>query len=314
MAGPTADDSTSGIPGNQDFAAALRSAISKSGLSLDRIQARLRSRGFPISVTALSYWQSGKRQPERSGSLAALGELEKILGVSPGSLLGLVKAPRPRGSASRSAEPAPPNSTLRFDRPALDALLRRIGAPNALAEPQQLDLIGLHDSCEIAADGGQRSLTTRAVFQANADGQRSWLLVFNQDDPASPPPRLQALRNCRVGKMATDEQHGLVAAELLFDREINQHETFLIEYSLSNTGPPFPTCQNTNWREFRRKIREYLLEVRFATERTPKSCWQYQRGSSDETTEWHELAIDPANGAHAVALDFGPGVFGIKWE
>ncbi|WP_197320186.1 hypothetical protein [Saccharomonospora sp. NB11] len=83
------------------FSEELRFAISTSGLSLDRIQVRLQERGVPVSVTALSYWQSGKRQPERQRSLRAVLALEEILDVPPGSLLSLLPPPRPRGIASR---------------------------------------------------------------------------------------------------------------------------------------------------------------------------------------------------------------------
>lgn len=308
VSGPAPDN-----PGADDFSAALRAAISASGLSLDRIQARLKSRGTSVSVTALSYWQSGKRQPERSGSLAAVRELEIILGVPSGALLGLLKAPRPRGGPARRMD-GDRASTLRFSREVLEPLLDRIGAPDALHQHQHLNLMGLHDRCEIAADGGQRSVTTRAVFQANADGQDRWLLVYDQDDPAAGPPELHALRNCTVGRTEIDEQHGLIVAELLFDRTINRDDTFLVEYSLTNNGPPYPACQNKNWREFRRQIREYLIEIRFDFGATPKHCWRYSQAATDETAERHPITVDSANGVHAVAVDFGPGVFGIEWE
>jgi hypothetical protein len=38
------------------FEDALRAAIRSSRLSLERIQHRLRTRGTPVSITALSYW------------------------------------------------------------------------------------------------------------------------------------------------------------------------------------------------------------------------------------------------------------------
>jgi hypothetical protein len=46
---------------------------------------------------------------------------------------------------------------------------------SALELRRELKLVGLHD---LAADGGQRAVTARAVFQANADGQVRWLLVY----------------------------------------------------------------------------------------------------------------------------------------
>lgn len=292
------------------FAAALRAAIGASGLSLDRIQARLRARGVPVSVTALSYWQSGKRQPERQSSLVAVRVLEDILDVSAGSLLGLLPPPRPRGGAVRRDDGGEP---LTFPRETLQPLLDKVGAPHALDRRHPLRLVGLHDRCEIAADGGQRSVAARAVFQAAADGQDRWLLMYAQGDLAAAPPELQAVRNCRVGRAEVDEQHGLTVAELIFDRPIDRGETHLIEYALTNSGPPYPDCRKTHFREFRRPVREYLLEVRFEPGAAPERCWQYARNGDAGALVRRPLKLDGGDGVHAVALDFGPGVFGINW-
>lgn len=311
-AGNNTDSNTADDPTRDLFANALRTAISDSGLSLDRIQARLQSRGISVSVTALSYWQSGKRQPERQSSISAVRDLEQILELPPGALLGLLPPPRPRGTTSRRKRTAS-GQTLTFPREVLQELLTRIGAPNALEQNHQLALVGLHDRCHIAADGGQRAVTARAVFQSNADGQDRWLLVYNQDDPDAGTPQLDAARNCSVGRVEVDDAHGLTVAELIFDRPINRGETHLIEYTLTNSGPPYPECQNTHYREFRRPIREYLLEIQFDSNTLPQKCWEFSRRSPNRPADRRELTIDNANGVHAVAIDFGPGVFGIDW-
>ncbi|WP_236788942.1 hypothetical protein [Amycolatopsis sp. GM8] len=284
------------------FSNALRAAIARSGLSLDRLQARLQTNGIPVSVTALSYWQSGKRQPERQSSLSAVRVLEDVLGLRPGELLSLLPPPRPRGTARHRTEP------VNFPLEALRALLERVGAPHALEQQHQLTLASLHDRCEIADDGGQRSMTARAVFQSTADGQDRWLLVY--DHGGADPPRLHALRNCQAGRVEVDTEHGLTAAELIFDRTIDRGETHLIEYTLTNAGPPYPECANTYYREFRRPVREYLLEIQF--DAAPERCWQYAR--TGEAEDRRDLKLDGTGGVHAVALDFGPGVFGIGWR
>src|SRR5436309_1108793 len=84
------------------FPEALRAAIKGSGLSLDRIQHRLRLRGVNISVATLSYWQSGRRRPERPESLDALRHLEAVLRVPPNALTALLGPPRPRGRRRRT--------------------------------------------------------------------------------------------------------------------------------------------------------------------------------------------------------------------
>ncbi|WP_328450485.1 MULTISPECIES: hypothetical protein [unclassified Amycolatopsis] len=313
MAGSTADHVVSGGQegGRTAFATQLRAAIATSGLSLDRIQARLRARGVVVSVTALSYWQSGKRQPERQSSLSAVRSLEEILDVPAGALLGLLPPPRPRGGAGKRQAGGEPMS---FPREVLLPMLAKVGAADALERQHPLKMVGLHDLCEIAEDGGQRSVTARAVFQAGTDGLDRWLLVYTQDDPAAGPPELHAVRNCRIGRAEVDEKHGLVVAELVFDQPIDRGETHLIEYTLTNSGPPYPECRNTHYREFRRPVREYLLEVRFAPGTAPEHCWQYSRNGNAGSLSRRPLKLDGADGVHAVALDFGPGVFGIDWE
>ncbi|SFI91664.1 hypothetical protein [Amycolatopsis sacchari] len=287
------------------FSKALRTSIARSGLSLDRLQARLRANGIPVSITALSYWQSGKRQPERQSSLSAVRVLEDVLGLRPGELLSLLPPPRPRGTNRPRGEP------VNFPVDALRTLLERVGAPHALEQQHKLKLASLHDRCEIAADGGQRATTARAVFQATADGQDRWLLVYDHGGTDAGPPRLHALRNCRAGRVEVDTEHGLTAAELLFDRTLERGETQLIEYTLTNGGPPYPPCSNTYYREFRRPVREYLLEISFDT--APERCWQYTRTDPEKGEERRDLHLDTTGGVHAVALDFGPGVFGIGW-
>lgn len=312
MSGNSARGNTESAHGEGQFAEALRSAIRSSGLSLDRIQARLRARGTPVSIAALSYWQSGKRQPERNDSLTALGELETILKLPAGSLLALLPPPRPRGKQAASVQPI--TETVRFERDTLLTLLTALGAPEALDQEQQLTLVGLHDRCQLGPDGGQHSITTRAVFEARTDGQDRWLLIYNSDDPSAGPPALRTVRNCHLGRQQVDTANGLMVAELMFDQPIRRGETYLIEYELENAGPPYPTCNRTHWREFRRPIREYLLEIHFNSATVPGRCQQFARPAGQKHPRMRNLTLDACRSVHAVAIDFGPGLFGIEWE
>ncbi|QWF78068.1 hypothetical protein [Amycolatopsis sp. CA-230715] len=311
--GTGAAGESTGETSDNAFSTALRAAISLSGLSLDRIQARLQNRGVSVSVTALSYWQSGKRQPERASSISAVRVLEEILDLPAGALLGLLPPPRPRGASSRRQR-QDAAGTMNFPAGVLRPMLDHVGAPHALDQHHQLRLVGLHDRCEIAPDGGQRATTARAVLQAEADGQNRWLLVYDHGGAHAEPPKLTTLRNCRAGRVAVDVQHGLTVAELLFDHPIDRGETQLIEYALLNPGPPYPDGRRTYYREFRRPVREYLLEVCFDTDTVPEHCWQYSRTAANRPEERKDLKMDTGGSVHAVALDFGPGVFGIAWS
>jgi transcriptional regulator with XRE-family HTH domain len=313
MSGNSARGHIENVHGDSQFAEALRSAIRSSGLSLDRIQARLRARGTPISIAALSYWQSGKRQPERTDSLTALAELETILKLPAGSLLALLPPPRPRGKQA-APNNHPVTETVRFERDILLGLLTAMGMPNALDQESQLTLVGLHDRCQLGEDGGQQSITTRAVFEARTDGQDRWLLIYNSDDPGAGPPVLTTVRNCHLGRQQVDTENGLMVAELMFDQPIRRGDTYLIEYELANAGPPYPTCNRTHWREFRRPIREYLLEIHFNSANVPARCQQFARQTGHKHPRMRNLSLDACRSVHAVAMDFGPGLFGIEWE
>lgn len=319
-----------GYVGGTAFSAALRSAIATSGLGLDRIQARLQDHGVTISVTALSYWQSGKRQPERQSSISAVRALEDILDVPAGTLLGLLPPPRPRGSTSRRR------------------LEDRSQRPLSLDDTRDVTLVGLHDHCVVtvdeapadtgpapgngihpdldpdgftgdgAADGKltHSTVTAKAVFRAHADGQDRWLLAYRQDTAdggESGPPELTALRNCSVGRVEVDPATKLTLAELIFTRAIDSGETQLVEYSLSYCHDPRTDTRKAHFREFWEPIPEYLLEVDFDPQHPPGQCWRYSYRSHGGTAESQDVPLDERGRAHAVAVAFGPGVFGIGW-
>jgi len=86
---------------------ALRAAIAARGLGLDRIQDRLRQHGIQLSTATLSYWQSGRRHPERAESLRALKLLESILELPAGSLSALLGSSTRRDSRARSGQLSP---------------------------------------------------------------------------------------------------------------------------------------------------------------------------------------------------------------
>lgn len=71
---------------SEELADRFRQSLRRSGLSLDRLAARLGERGHQVSRTTLSNWQRGHTRPVRSDSLAAIPDLEQLLGLEPGAL------------------------------------------------------------------------------------------------------------------------------------------------------------------------------------------------------------------------------------
>jgi hypothetical protein len=291
------------------FPIALRAAIRASGLSLDRIQYRLRGRGLSISVTALSYWQSGRRRPERPESLTALKHLEDVLGVESGSLTALLGPPRPRGRAQRTPT-ALPIEALWDNREQLAALLSRMD----LASDTSLTRISQHDRVVIAPDRGEQSIRVRQVLRAEQDGADRWISVYDGSKPGKPLSRIVPVQSCRLGRVAQDQQAGLIVTELLFDRPLGRGETVIMEYEVVAPGPPYLRGDDTFCRKFRLPVRDYVVELHFAAKAIPAYCRHFTVGTDDtEISPRRELVIDAAGRTHAVALGFGPGTFSVEW-
>ncbi|RZS34330.1 hypothetical protein EV193_109117 [Herbihabitans rhizosphaerae] len=292
------------------FPTALRTAIQASGLSLDRIQYRLRARGVSVSVTALSYWQSGRRRPERPESLAALGHLEAVLGLAAGSLMALLGPPRPRGRAHRGNSRVPIDALWNDNNENVASLLERVDVSSDTA----LTRISQHDRATIAVDRGDQTVLVRQVLRAERDGADRWVTVYDAAVPGKPFPEITPRQACRMGRIARDDKAGLQVGEILFDRPLNRGETTVIEYALTFAGPPYPRGDNAHCRKFTAPVREYVVELRFDPRMLPAYVEQFAMDPDEQTTSRRQITVEPNGHAHAVALDFGPGTFGLRWK
>lgn len=296
-------------PSGDAFPTALRAAIQASGLSLDRIQYRLRARGVSISVTALSYWQSGRRRPERAESLIALGHLEAVLGVPTGSLTALLGPPRPRGRAHRESSRVPLDS-LWEKGDVVGMLLEQIDVTSDSA----LTRISQHDKLSICADRGEICTQVRQVMRADGDGVDRYVMVFDPDHADRPFAELSAIQGCRVGRVAKDDETKLMVAELLFDHALRRGETVIMEYALHHPGPPYFRGADYHCRKFTTPVRECVVELRFDPRALPVYLEQHTIDTDDVVTNRKRVTIAENGYAHAVLLDFGPGQFGMRWE
>ncbi|GAA3885368.1 hypothetical protein GCM10022243_57740 [Saccharothrix violaceirubra] len=292
------------------FAVALREAIRRRGLGLDRIQQRLQARGTTISVAALSYWQSGRRRPERAASMVALRHLEEVLDVAPGSLTELLGAPRPRGRSRRGATTRP-LAELWHESDRIEALLSRVHVDC----DDELTRVTLHVIVELAADRGVRAVRTRQVLRAEVDGPDRWISIHDLTEPGWPIPRVLPVSGCSVGRIEADEETGMIAAELVFERPLSRGETVVVEHASVLDGPPYPRGNDSYGRVFRSPIRDYVIEIRFDPRALPVACHRFTTTPDDpDGGDRRRLPVNAEGAAHAVALNFGPGTFSVAWE
>ncbi|MET0135031.1 MAG: hypothetical protein ABW215_15735 [Kibdelosporangium sp.] len=266
------------------FPAALRAAITASGLPLDRIRYRLELRDVSVSVPTLSNWQSGRRQPERPESLRALAELENVLDLPPAALRSLLGPPRPRGRAR-------PTGTQAFSSVWGDDAIRLLSAVDTRWD-SRLVRLSQHDTVRVGTSGQLSQVHTRQVLRAGRPGADRWILLWD-----SGPAEIVPLRHCRLGRSATG--NGLTAAELLFDRPLAHGATTIVEYAVRGQGG------DRFLRRFHLPTRDYLLEVLFDPAAPPA---QVSRTDSPEI-----LALTPSGSAHLVGLNVS-GTVGIRWR
>lgn len=292
------------------FPEALRAAIKSSGLSLDRIQHRLQLRGVTISVATLSYWQSGRRRPERPESLDALRHLEAVLRVPPNALTALLGPPRPRGRRRQTGRQLAMDA-LWTSNESLPSLLARIDT----SFDGSLTRISQHDRIQVDERRQQHSVRVSQVLRAEQDGVDRWVLVYDWEYRTTQAPQIIALRNCRLGRTAVDYDAHTLVAELLFDRPLATGETVIMEHEVINPPNKHAPLVDSYVRRLRLPVRDYVLEIEFHPDVQPVRCQQVSSPAEDiRMARRRNLTISPNGEVHVVALGIGPGVFGIEWD
>lgn len=282
---------------NEHFAAALRAAIQARGLSLDRVRYHLIQRGHELSVATISYWQSGRSRPERASSIAAIAALEEILGVEPGALSGKLPARR-RGTSASGQSPAEAADAY---LPYVHDLLGRLG----LTWDQGLTPISVHDQVVVDAQGRETTRDVKQLFVAERDGVDHYWVYFQ----APTLPVVQGLRNCHVSAVENMPELGIVVAQLRLNRSLAKGESVLVEHRAAPATPE--PSDRTVERAFLGQVRSAHTEVLFDPACLPLAA---ERFIMVDGVERVEPVVIVGRSVHALVLDFGPGLYGVRWE
>lgn len=287
--------------GEGAFAEAFAEALDRRHVSLAWLRRRLAERGHPVSPAALSYWRSGRSQPERGTSRDALVEIERLLQVPPGELTS-------RLGPSRRPGPRPAEKTLRelyAETPGMESALRRLGFEGLYDE--MLESVR-HITVDVDADGRVCRYQVRALMQARRDGARRTPLIVTQDSQGR-APRFVTGAGCSLGREVFDDRARVSAVELLLDRTLAKDETSLYELTVELPEPVDDTCVD---HYAARRLNELLVWVRFDPARLPGRVERYVQ-IGDET-QAEALVLGGGAGVHAMARGFGPGILGVRWE
>lgn len=291
------------------FSLALRLAVRSSGLTLDRLQVRLREYGVPVSKTALSYWQHGRTQPERPESLRALAIIESLAGVEPGALSALLGPPRPRGRWL-SHKPGVLRPDQAWARPdGLARALQRMGTtPEAM---HHLTSIGLHLQLTVGADRRIDSITYHQVARAEREQVDRKVVAFRTDLAGAEPLRITGTRGCRPGRQRNDEPTGFTTFELLLDRPLQLGELTVLQYTLE----PSPGLADTvHTQRVQRSLRDFSIQLAFPAGVLPARVYHTYRTTVSDDRTTSELTLGASHTAQFAELDPTSGIYSIAWD
>ncbi|NNM45865.1 hypothetical protein [Knoellia koreensis] len=288
-------------PRDLDFSQALSWALERRGWSLAGLRDRLAARGTPVSVATLSYWRSGRSQPERATSLDALAEVEDLLALRHGELSD-------RLGPSRRVPPSriPPFAGRVDVQPLLEAALADVGCPL----PQPLTEESVQHLLELDAEGIPRTLAFRQVIRAMADNVAAMPTMVVAQEPAGDDATFHVVAGGHLGREVHRREDGIFVAEVVFDRPLERGETTIVEVRIDL---PRDLSNDEFYEAYAvRRAGEVMVCVRFHPDRMPATVQRYRVVDSVTISE-DESPVRSTSHVY-LAQDFGPGALGIRWR
>lgn len=297
--------STDSEGGQTPFANAFSQAVERRGVSLAWLQQRLGALGTPVSLATLSYWRSGRSQPEHATSLDALSVLDDLLYLPPGHLKSQLSPSRRQGPRRKVRTYGELHQDIRPAR----SLIQTMGyAPES---PVLLEESTMHLTLDVDDNKWGGLMHCRSVWRALAPDARGHPDVIELENPQDGPPEFAAVSGCSLGQTHFDSEQGVYAYELLLDRQLGVGETAVTEYTLAFPGKAQIDTffsQDLTW-----KVSELVLWVRFHPQMLPISCEAYVEDPAGATIA-RPLSLSGTTSAHHVVNNFGPAVVGIRWN
>ncbi|GGM90268.1 hypothetical protein GCM10011609_28990 [Lentzea pudingi] len=283
-----------------EFAAALRAAMGRRGLTLDRVRQRLADRGMKVSLSTLSYWQNGRSQPERDSSLKIVDALELLLDLPDGTLRQSLGPRRARGQAGGGQD----NLLLALDTRAL--------GPEFADLNRGLRQMITHTTVWLNEHRSIKCTSTRTVLRALRDGVDRMIVLRVHEESAPILPEV-VVRFGRLGELTYLPHLRCTAAEILFDRPLPRNETAVVDYDF--VAGATPRTDRHYQRNIRTGLRESLIHVVFDPAALPAACHRYHRTAHDSgKLHLERTPLDGAHSVHTLVSRWRVPVHGISWE
>lgn len=286
--------------GSDGFAGAFRDAINAKDSTLTRLERQLKARGTRVSLSTLSYWRSGARRPEGPQSMAALADIEDLLGLEAGALTSLLRTQR--------TGPLGPNQ-FPIDEEQLERAVRDAFAALGAEYPDTSRELTTHSVTDVDAAGNVASCMTRSIVQSTVGTISS--IPFLEVTPGvnTPAPIISAVSGGRIAARyshPSGEVHG-VLFEL--DAPLAAPHTAIVEWSVEYP-PGYPPMRETG-HALARQCRELLVWTRFHPDALPD--WCEERVETPSGVSETPASLGGTTSVHQVRRAFGPGTLELRW-
>lgn len=267
------------------FHAALRAAIRRRGLTLDRLRSHLARREISVGLSTLSYWQQGRVRPK---SLHVIAALEDILRLPERALLDLLAHSGPAGWPKE-----------------IPHLLPGFRA-------NDLEIVARHDRITVDEHRHANLMRSNLITRARADGVDRFFAHYYGDE-AIPAARVTTtpLRNCTLGRVVHEPSEYAIVSELLFGHPLDTGDTWVFEFE--SHVPNTTTCTEY-WQGVRGFEEHVLIEVEFHPEALPDDPHVVvQEGPDDEPRRLKNIRLRN-NTVHHLETGASADWIGIRWS
>lgn len=283
------------------FAGALRDAINAKDVTLSWLQKQLKHRGNRVSMATLSYWRSGARRPEGVQSLAALADIEDLLGLEEGDLNRLLPSSKRTGPLGPSQFP--------IDEEAIEEAVKEAYAALGTPYPDLSREVTTHSVTDVDAQGNLSYSVTRSLLQATSGTVSATPFLELTPGVRTTSPIFTAVSGGRIaGKYShsSGEVHG-VLFEL--DVPLTAPDTTMVEWSVEYPADYPPTRETGHG--VARQCRELLVWTRFHPDALPD--WCEERVETPTGVTITPVSLNRGGSVHLLHRAFGPGAVELRW-
>lgn len=285
----------------RSFADAFSAALTARGASATWLKARLADEGHMISLSTLSSWRSGSRQPDARARADLLETIERLLDLSLGTLTTLAVRPKLIPSFPGNVE-WPIDDAQRYP-------LARDWIRNTMEGPpdENFRIVSWQEITDIGEDGYQLASTATMVVECLIGEMPR--IVFTEWVPGglSAPIFFEMIGGGRIVDLFADAENEFSGVAIEFDAPLAAGDSVLYSVRRRFSGPQ-PRISAIG---AERPARKLVNWVRFHPAAVPSWIDEIEIHAGETRRQRRQL--DTSLSVHVARWNYGPGSVTLEW-